>query len=352
MKENLLNNFYYNYYRKINNIEDNNNPKNLKYFKNIISDSYTNMSIDNTFALFQTIDYLFYIIYSTEHKSIICYNIINQKKLVEINFHSNFHITNFKHFFDKKKKRDLIISIIGENNSLKLWDVRNWNCLLNLTNINKDGWLDSACFLYDKNENYIITSNLNWGGISENIKFFNFEGKKTKELIDSNNKTFFIDVYYDDNIQKNFIIVGTNRGVKSYDYEKNVLYHKYSEDEFHFSIIVRNNRGIKELIDSYFIGYIKIYDFHSGSLIRKINLNEKLKGLCLWSNNYLFVGSDRSIILLDLTNLSIIKKFGGHENFVLTLKKIYIPQYGECLVSQEINNNIILWTYKIENKKD
>ena len=54
-------------------------------------------------------------------------------------------------------------------------------CLLNLTNIYKSGYLYSACFLNDNNNTYIIISNCNkYGQKCESIKVYDLYGKKNK----------------------------------------------------------------------------------------------------------------------------------------------------------------------------
>ena len=53
------------------------------------------------------------------------------------------------------------MSLSSSNNNIKLWDKYNWDCLLNLTNINKNGEIYSSCFINYNNKNYIATSNYN-----------------------------------------------------------------------------------------------------------------------------------------------------------------------------------------------
>ena len=65
--------------------------------------------------------------------------------------------------------------------------------------------MNSACFLNNKNQIYIITTNFNLNiNNSESIKVYNLEGTKIKEINDSKNGAFFIDVYYDKKFSKNF----------------------------------------------------------------------------------------------------------------------------------------------------
>ena len=101
------------------------------------------------------------------------------------------------------------------------------------------------------------------------------------------------------------------------------------------SIIINNNKNIIKLIESSGDGNIRIWNFHSGLLLNKIKITkEYLNGICLWNDNYLFIGSfDKTIKLLELNNKSIVKFLTSHTNYVITVKKIIHPKYGECLIS-------------------
>ena len=113
-----------------------------------------------------------------------------------------------RHFFNKNDNNDLILSISGADNNIKLWKIINLECLLNLKKINKRGELFSACFLNDNNQNYIITSNYSIN--SGPIKVFDFKGEEKKEINYSSYRTSFIDTYYDKDLSTNFIITGND----------------------------------------------------------------------------------------------------------------------------------------------
>ena len=67
--------------------------------------------------------------------------------------------------------------------------------------------------------------------------------------------------------------------MKSYDYSKNELYIKYldnlNEKKPHCSIVINNNKKITKLIESCDDGIIRIWNFHSGALLKKINIRRK-----------------------------------------------------------------------------
>ena len=65
--------------------------------------------------------------------------------------------------------------------------------------------------------------------------------------------------------------------------------------------------------------------------------NSWLYGICLWNNEYLFVGCDAnesysSIKLVNLKKSKVVKVLTT-DSFI-TIKKIKHPKYGECLSSQ------------------
>jgi hypothetical protein len=163
------------------------------------------------------------------------------------------------------------------------------------------GRLYSACFLNDNNNNqiYILTSNGNDQSINyEPIKIYDLNGKKIKEINNSNEKTHFIDTYYDNNLSKYYIITGNDGYIKSYDYNNNKLYHKYLDND------------------------------------NSLNLN-----IIINDNN-------KNIKLIELNNGKITDII-GHKKYVLTIKKINIPRYGDCLISQgPLDDQIKLWVIK------
>ena len=91
-----------------------------------------------------------------------------------------------------------------------------------------------------------------------------------------------------------------------------------------------------------------IWNFHSAELLNKIIVIKRfdsLRGICLWNNNYLFVGcEDNTIKLIDLKKGIIIKNLKENKNDVISIKKIVHPLYGECLISQGFEDDQIkMW---------
>ena len=331
----------------------NQNPKNIELSSDIVKDSYAYDNSDNSFTIFKAINDILYLIYSNENKSIICYDVENNKKIKEIISNHNEYITNFRHYLDEINNRDLIISISCDDNNLKLWNINKWECILDLKNINYNGFLYSACFLTDNNIIFLATSNCNWRGKSESIKIYDIKGNKLNEIENSDESTLFLDTYYDKSNLKTYILTGNRGYIKTYDYNSNKLYHKYcgndNNNNSHLSIIIQNIDDITKIIESCNDGNIRIWNFHTGTLLITINVSIKfLRGICLWDKYHIFVACfDNTIKLIEMEKGLIIKSLCGHKNYVLTLKKVFLSNHGFCLISQGYkDNDIKLWINK------
>ena len=335
------------------NIKKNSNPKEISFLKELTIDSFSGYDLRNTFEIFKSFNEIIYLVYTNRNKSIILYNLLDNKRINEIKNAHNNYISNFRYYLDNINKRDLIISISALDNNIKLWNVNSLECLLHIQNVNEDGWLYSACFLKDKNnKNYIITSNQNVFNC-ESIKAYDFKGNKIKEINDSNDSTLYIDSFYDNKLFKNYIITGNNGYIKSYDFNQNKFYHKYHDDirNSHKNFVIFNNGEIIKLIESSNDGYIRIWNFHSPLLLNRIKASDNsLYGICLWDNDYLFVGcEDKKIKLIDLNKGKFIKYLIGHNKKVINITTVMHPKYGKCLISQGCQNDQIkLW---INNNK-
>lgn len=327
------------------------NPNKLQLGHYLTDDSYANNVLDNTFVIFNSKENYIYLVYATEDKNIQCMN-VNTKKIIKIllNPHNNNYISNLRYNSDKNNNRDLILSVSKDINHIKIWDINNWNCIVDLKNIYSCGFIRSACIMNVDNLNYIIVSNDDEFNL---IKIYDSSCLKINELPKSEDICYFIDSYYDKKDSNYFILSGNRLCVKSFNFKENKLYRKYSEQNSksgHYSIKISIKDEIASLIESDTDGFIRIWNFHSALLLKKIIAcqDTRLNGICLWNENYLFSGcNDNTIILIDLNNGIASKKIKSHEDKVCSIKKIFHPQYGECLVTQGYKKDQIrIWIYK------
>ena len=324
----------------------------LNFCKNISENEILNASyLDNSFCVFKSIYGVLIIIYSNVNLSIVSYNLNNFQKINEIKKAHNENIINFRHISEIKNKRDLIISCSSPDNNIKLWSFNNWECIYNFKNVNKKNFLYSACFLRNNQDIFIISSNYSYKAISEKMKVFDLNGNKIQEINDSNEKTVFIDTFYDDKLNKHFIVTGNHGYSKSYDYSNNRVYHNYCDNaekfgiqSSHYNIVINQKEDKIELIESELYVLIRVWNFHTGLLLKKINVIYKPHGICLLNEQYLVTGSFGKFKLIDLKKGIVIQEMKGHKRDIVSIKKINHPQLGECLISHSDKEVITLWT--------
>ena len=316
-------------------------PERINFICDLSKESFSDFGLDNIFTAFNSFDKIPYLIYTTKDKSLIIFN-LNEMKIIKRveNAHQEF-ITNINHFYDKKNKKDIIMTISYNDNNIRLWDIKPFQLINNIKKINYDSFLLSACFLKYNKKNYFLTSNghLNLN-FFEPIKMYDFKGEKILEIKQSDNNTNFITTYYDKIISKYFIISGNDGFINSYDLKNNTNYIKFCEqlesNSPHRSANIIHTKEITKLIDSCDDGIIRIWNFYTGELINKIFTGyNPLRGICIYNENFIFIGcKDKTIKLVDINKGKIVNNIIGHNNTVLTIKKIYFSKYGLCLISQ------------------
>ena len=356
------------------NIEFKSNPKNIHFFKNLINEKPAkNMSYYNSFIVFNSIHNILYLIYSDINNcAMISYNINDNKKMNSIKNAHHYYITEFRHHQDNSNKRDLIISLSAWICDIRVWDVNNFDCLFNIEepdeidNKPNDTFLYSSCFLCENSNIYIVfgKQNIVYDENERPIKVFNLSGKLIKDMNESGEGTNYIDNYYDEKSSKHFIIskykMNDDDYIKSFDFKENKLFHKYRENNNNYDdnsdfensdytddIIINDKGKIVELFDFSYDNYIRIWNFHSGELLRKININihSNIYSFFLWNKKYLIMGcNDCTIKILDIEKETIIKELLVHLDVVKTIRKLIHPKYGECLLTQgKTEENIKLW---------
>jgi len=291
---------------------------------------------DNNFAVFKTIREELLLAYATPYNSIHFYNIELERVTKNIKNAHECEITNFRYTYDKNYNRDLLLSVSNQLKNIKVWDVNNLKCIVNIINAYSIGDLFSSCFLIDENDkkNYIISINY-----EQNLKIYDFEGTHVKEFDNSNDKSFLVDTFYNSKIMKYYIVVANEKFIISYNFYDGSIYNVYFEENsnsWHMNFIISSNDDGIILIESDTIGYVRVWDFDKGIMLKKLFIERKirLRGICLWNYKYLFVGSDdKKIKLIDLENDVELDSLKCND-YVCTMKKINCSKFGECLVFQ------------------
>ena len=319
-------------------------PKDLVYKEDICSTAHKNNSIDKVFCAFKAFSGESLVSWGTPQFNIEIYDLGKSKIIHTIVKAHNNTIFSCRHYPDSKKRIDYIISS-SYDRTVKVWDIKTYSYIVNIVNAHGGYYIYSVSILCDskENANYVITSAPN-----EYMKIWDFNGKNIKSIGQNDESTYFIDTYYDAREKKHYIINANSSDVKSYDFSTGNLYNRYkgSPQTWHMSAVVNETKDQQILIESDGNGYIRMWDFHTGALIKSIpscpSLN--LRGVCLWNDDYLFsAGNDYQVKLFDLTNGKFVQSFKGHTSTVCSVAKIVHPKYGECLISHGLEGKLKIW---------
>ena len=316
------------------------------------SSDFKNYSF-NTFSVFESINNIFYLVFAN-NISIRIYNIIDNKKIGEINNAHDKLIKHLKYYLDSINKRDLIMSLSFYDNNIKIWDVNRLECLYNFK---KEGgnFSITSCLIIENNQYYIAMGYFYYNSEKHFINVYDLKNNEIKKIKDSDDKIYYIDSYFDKKYLKNYIITGSEDLVKSFDYEENKLYHIYSNNTiFHNCIIINDKEKIIKLLES---GqkYLNIFNFHTGEFLKEIKFIECINCFCVWKNHYLITGymnhrtenCDKELKIVDLNEDTIIKSVSGHNGQITCIKNIFIPKFGECIISQGMAfDRINFWIIK------
>ena len=354
------------------------NPINIHFFKNIIKgvNSKNNINDDgdsNALIVFKTIYDTINLVYSNKDKySIICYNLEDNRKIVEIKNAHKYNITEFKHCLEEKNKRDLLISISAWAYNIKLWNANTFECLyhfienetIDYSPFENDSFTYCSCFLKEKDDIYIIIGreNIYYDENKHPIQVFDIKGNLIKNINNSGEGSDFVSSYYDKKTSTNFIISAYKPNyycdyIKSFSFKENKLYHQYTEskendedeeieeekEEPWKEFIIFEKEEKVELLDySFKEKVIRIWDFHLATILKKINVIKNITKILRWNKQYFFIKFGDIFIIWDIENELICRKieiFGGKN-----MNKLILPIYGECLISQGLNyEDIILW---------
>ena len=97
---------------KITETEDCKNPKNYKLLGDYTIKTKICPESDYSFSTFKSIHDIIYLIYVVNDKSIIFYDLVDNKKITEIKNAHNEPIYSLKHFYDKINNRFIIFYVI------------------------------------------------------------------------------------------------------------------------------------------------------------------------------------------------------------------------------------------------
>ena len=294
--------------------------------KTIIKDSKIYSEPFNIFEVFESINKELYIVYLNNENSIVSYNLTKDIKEEIYKIVDESINISLRYGYDSIKKRDIIISNIPIKDKSKTLQ-KAWNL------INKGKSLGN----FEVNFYNLCTS-----FVQPNILVDCGIIKET-----DNSSIFYLDTYYDFKNNNTYIIGGGKKYIKSVNQKTGVLYKTYDdismkkeeEENYYTSLMVYDEERSTFLYGLKFKSiYLRIWDFHGGDMIYKIEIESPITSFCLWDNDYLFVGcEDNTIKLYSIDEGEKIDELKEHSSCIMGLKKI---NNTNMLFSQDKNGNI------------
>ena len=335
-----------------NNKNTNNNsyPSTLSFSKDLIED----IGFTEKFIVFKSINELFTLVYINKDNSIISYDLNNFKKLSEIKTNFYYNITDLQYTFDIKNKRDLIM-ITSYNNEIQIWDINKLECLTKIEINNKDGCHILSCFVNYNNDIKIIISKRY--GSKYPFMIYDIEGNKIKEVNNSYDYISNMYSYYNNKLNKNYIIV-TNNYIESFDLNESKEYHEYEneikkvmENKVN-NIIIDDNEEIIKII-GLTKSNIQIWNFNTGDKLINIDFGlaepSRINNISHWNSDlYLISIYDRKenntiINLVNLKDGKIIKNLMKCENEnLISINKMKHDSLGDVILVSTYNNKLKL----------
>ena len=342
-----MNNKQEDYFSKINH-KFMNEPLKLKYKYDITNSNDPN-GLNDIFEVFTSYkDNKEYIVSKNINFNLDIYNLLENKKILSLEGHKNT-ISTIRYFINYKDYNEYLISA-DYNKVVIIWDITNNYNIKHKININYMDYIYSCLLVFPHNQedNYIITStyyndensvkiySLNKGNFIKNIN--NKKGNQIKYLLSWHNKKN----------NKYYIIQVCNYQVLISNLMEDEIYAQLiSEIEGkHNSAFLYSMNNNEYLCCSSNIGYIDIWDLYNKKIYKVINTNKcVLMHIIEWNNKYSIVADllNNSFKIIDLEKFENIFDIGGQHKNVRCVKKIYIPKFGESLLTAGKDNSIKLW---------
>ena len=278
------------------------------------------------------------------------YDIRNNIFYVSLKAHNNGTPT-VRYFLDEKKNKEYLISA-DFLKTVIIWDINNeYNILLKISNKDYKGSILSAILFFNvkikDNEynDFIITSSDDENDDFSKIYSFN-NGSFVRNISNTNknNSYYLLPWVYNNNYY--IIDLCLNKIFIS-----NLLTdEKYGElvsapESSHFGGFVYNSNYLCCSSEN---GQIRIWDLVKKNLVKKI----EMKGSCYfeiipWNEQYVIAANykNNSFDIFDIEKGELFKQITtSHSAGVRAVKKIFLPNYGECLFTSGHDNVIKMWS--------
>ena len=319
----------------------------FEFKKDITSNAPTYCSATQMFCAFKSLKGDSLSAWVTKDNTIELYDLEKDALIKSVKDAHVKDIHSCRHFVDIKNNKDLLITC-SYDKSIKVWDIENLEKpLIDIQNAHSNGFIFTSCILSHEKipENYIIS-----GADDENIKIFDFNGKFLDKSVKVSDYVNLLDVYYYKREKKFCIINANSHDIRIYNFDDLKIYKTYIEknSSSHAHVIVYEDEKEDKvlLIDSDMKGFIHIWDFDTEECLKTIFLQTIINGICFWNEQYIAcTGRDKKIKIADIKEAKIVRLITGHEKETISVQKVNIPKYGDCLVSHGKDGFLKVWSF-------
>ena len=317
----------------------------FEFKKDITTNAPTYCSATQMFSTFKTVKGETMAAYVTKDRTIELYDLEKETPIKTIKDAHSKDIHSCRHFLDTKTNSDLLITS-SYDKSVKVWNVEKMDRpLLTIENAHSNGYIFTSCILSHEKlkENFIIT-----GADDEGVKFFDFKGKFLDKKVNMHDYINLLDFYYEKNENKYYVIIANSHDIRAYEFYDLSNYKTFIEREAssHAHVVVRESENKVHLIDSDMKGFIHIWDFNTEECLKTIFVQTIINGICLWDDQHVIcTGRDQKIKVVDLKEGRIVRVLTGHDKETLSVQKINLSKYGDCLVSHGKDGILKVWAF-------
>ena len=343
-------------------------PQNIKY-KLDITNTNDFYGVNDLFEVFISYkDNKEYIVSKNANNyNLDIFTLLDSEKILTLKGHKN-HISTIRYFINDKDHNEYLISA-DINGKVIVWDIGNnydIKCEINTCYQiipGKSIFINSCLIIFPKNiddtynYNYIVTST---NYVSKDVDksaskiYLLNNGKYFKYIKETNNlKILYLLYWYNKQNDKNYIIEFAYGNIVINNLISDELYAelKQEHESFHDSGFIYQKDFEDYLCCSSTDGSINIWNLYYKFISKRIDIYKGwLMHIIEWNNKYIIVTelNNNLIKIIDLEKNEVIKDIQtNHIDSVKSIKKIFHPIYGECLLSAGRDKTIKLWNIKI-----
>lgn len=330
-----------------------NQVQKIMFRQNICTNADNNYQLDNKFCVLKTFLGENLVVWGNTSYSLEAFDLEIGRVTHTVNKAHDSNIICLSHCLDPVKKLNYIISSSFDR-SIKVWSVEEkWKNIINIPDAHTDYSIFSVQIFYNHllNGLFIISSNMN----EKAIKIWECEVKDDDSFLPVCQKIMqdvggikFVSIWFDSKSEegKYYLLTANDKEVTSFEFLNNESYKGYKLDTATtFTSVVVNEKGW--LINSDINGIIRVFDFHSGELVKTIirsSAKIRISGICLWNENLLLAASnDKAILLFDLEEEKHTRSFTDHRSEVYCVKTFDNPMFGKSFFSYGFDSHIKLW---------